>query len=140
MWSPSKTKVYRGFERGIRKRLLLMGLVDFLYTKIKCTATGKELDEEICNKWRKDRTEMTSFHVGDSVEGLEKEYQDNWIKTDYICHACSKLTQGGYREFVKTDDQVRHACYVLIENSVIKEVLNEEEFMKRGITEFYEDL
>lgn len=117
-----------------------MGLVDILHEKIRCPVTGKELDEKIYNKWRKDRTEMTSFHVGDFVEGLEKEYQNNWIKTDYICHACSKLTHGKYGKFVKTDDQVRHPCYVLIENNVIKEVLNEEEFLQKGATEFYEDL
>ena len=71
------------------------------------------------------------------LEEIEPEYNNTWIRTDYICHICSKFTTSkrGYK-FIRTEDQSRHYIFIRIKDSEIKEILTEEEFAKLRINEF----
>ena len=91
--------------------------------------------QEIQIKWREFRS-LEHFKIGSSIDEIWPEYDNNWVRADYVCNTCSKKTNGEYGPFIKTDDQKRHYCFVKIENSRIKSVLNEKDFAKLGIEKY----
>ena len=92
-------------------------------------------------KWQKPQARVLNvYKLGDVLKDLEPEYDNTWIRTDYICDACSQQTKGHNGQlYVKTADQKRHFIFVHVEDSRLKEILTEEQFNKRGIKGFEDD-
>ncbi len=110
-----------------------------IYADLLCPEK-KEIgkDSEIQIKWQKHEARtLDVYHLGDILEEIEDEYDNNWIRTDYICNVCSKHTSGRKgTTYIKTEDQKRHFVFVRIENARISKVLTEEEFSKQGVKKF----
>ena len=74
---------------------------------------------------------------GDVLEDIETEYDNTWIRTDYICNVCSKHTSGKNGiTFIKTVDHQRHPVFVHIDQGKICEIVSEQEFEETGIADF----
>ena len=117
-----------------------MGMFNSIYVDILCPKK-KEISKntEIQIKWQKREARVLDvYHVGDLLENIEAEWNDNWIRTDYICKVCSKQSRYKDEVFIKVEDQQRHFVFVNIRQGWIKEILTEEEFAKRGINKFVE--
>jgi len=120
-----------------------MGLFNSIFSDLYCPAKGAvSKDTEIQIKWQDHRVRgINSYRVGDVLEEIEEEYNNTWIRTDFICNACSKLTTGWKgMKFIKSEDQIRHIIFVKIEKSKIYEILSEDEFSKIGIKDFVDYL
>jgi len=97
---------------------------------------GRSVDIQI--KWQVPQARsLTVYHSGDVLEDIEAEYDNTWIRTDYICGICSKQTTGnnGF-QYIKMEDQQRHLVFVHIEHGKIGEIFSELEFEKTGVTNF----
>ncbi len=119
-----------------------MGMFNSIYADVLCPAAkrlGKNTEIQI--KWQKQEARLLDiYHIGDVLKDIEPEFDNNWIKTDYICEVCSEHTQGYKGEpFIKTADQKRHFIFVHVVQGQIKEILTEEEFQARGIKNFVDD-
>lgn len=92
---------------------------------------------EIQIKWQKPESRtLNVYQTGDTLGNIEDEYNNNWIRTDYICKVCSKKTKGQYGDFIKVADQQRHYVFIHIKESRICEILTEKEFKQKGIKTF----
>lgn len=120
-----------------------MGLFNSIFANLYCP-TRDELskDTEIQIKWQNPKARgMTSYSVGDVLDEIEDEYNNTWIRTDFICNACSKFTKGlKGMKYIRTEDQSRHIVFVRIEDSKICEVASEIEFSARGVKDFVDYL
>ncbi len=118
-----------------------MGMFNSIYADLLCPVEKKiSKDTEIQIKWQKREARiLATYHLGDMLEDIEQEYDNTWIRTDYICNVCSKYTRG-YKGtmYIKTEDQKRHFVFVRIEHAQIREIFTEEEFKKRGVKTFVE--
>ena len=116
-----------------------MGMFNSIFADLMCPKKRKlSRDTEIQIKWQDYKVRnLTTYHVGDVLEEIENEYNNTWIRTDYICNVCSKFTTGkdGMR-YIKTEDQSRHYVFIRIEEGRICEILTEEEFKKTGVKQF----
>ena len=112
-----------------------MGMFDIIDAKLECPKTKKIEKREIQIKWREPRL-LDHFKIRDSIEGIVSEYDNNWVRADYLCGSCSKITQGRLGYYIKTDDQKWHYCFVKMKNSQIKSVLSKKEFDKLGIDKY----
>ena len=65
-------------------------------------------DAEIQIKWQHLRSlTLNGYHQGDVLEDIEDEYDNPWIRTDYICRVCSRHTTGRYGiSYIKVADQI----------------------------------
>lgn len=120
---------------------IAMGMFNSIYADLPCP-TEQEIsrDTEIQIKWQVSEARVLAvYHLGDVLEDIEPEYDNTWIRTDYICQVCSKYTTGrnGIR-YIKTDDQSRHFVFVRIQEGRICEILTQGQFEKTGVTEFVE--
>ncbi len=117
-----------------------MGMFDLIDAKLKCSVAKRTLEHKIYIKWREDRS-FKHFKIGDEIKDLISEYNNVWIKTDYICESCSKKTKSkNYRDYIKVEDQKRHDCFIKIENQKIIKILPEKDFYKLGIENYIKDL
>ena len=120
-----------------------MGLFNSIFADLLCPVKKKfSRNTEIQIKWQ-DRSVrgLTSYRIGDILEELEAEYNNTWIRTDFICKVCSKSTKGWKgTEYIKTEDQQRHIIFVRIEESKICEILSEEEFDRIKVKTFVDYL
>lgn len=116
-----------------------MGMFNSIYADLLCFDKNEiSKDTEIQIKWQKyEARTLAVYHLGDTLEDVEEEYDNKWIRTDYICKICSKYTdsRNGIR-YIKTENQKRHFVFIRIANVQIREILTEEEFRKRGVQEF----
>ena len=120
-----------------------MGMFNSIHVDLICSVKGEVgRNTEIQIKWQKPQARVLSiYHLGDPLEDLEEEFNNHWIRTEYICEVCSKKTIGyGDRPFIGADDQNWHRAFVKIKASTIEEVLGEKEFKKRRIKDFVDDL
>jgi len=88
-----------------------------IYTDLVCPIKKQvNRNAEIQIKWQdKNARNLNVYHIGDFLENIENEYNDTWIRTDYICDSCSKHTMGHKGiSFIKTADQKRHYIFVKI--------------------------
>jgi hypothetical protein len=116
-----------------------MGMFNTICADVLCPETKKiSKDTEIQIKWQSRGSRILKvYHKGDLLEDIEDEYNNNWIRTDYICKACSKYTKGHKEmQYIKVDDQKRHYVFIRIESARICEIITEEEFTQRGIEAF----
>lgn len=120
-----------------------MGLFNSIFADLYCpTKGGTSKNTEIQIKWQKPEVRgINSYRVGDVLEEIENEYNDTWIRTDFICNICSKFTKGWKgMEYIKSEDQSRHIIFVRIEDGKICEILSEEGFHKIGAVDFVDYL
>lgn len=119
-----------------------MGMFNSIHADILCPIKNEiSKDTEIQIKWQKHSSRTLSiYHVGDVLEELEEEYNNKWIRTDYICNVCSKYTAGknGYK-YIRVEDQSRHFIFIRIEESKIVEILTEKELKAKGIKDYLID-
>ncbi len=117
-----------------------MGMFDLIDAKLKCSVIKKTLEHKIYVKWRENRS-FEHFKIGDKIKDLISEYNNIWIKTDYICESCSKKTKSkNYGDYVKVEDQKRHDCFIKIKNKQLKQILNAGEFYKLDVKRYINDL
>jgi hypothetical protein len=117
-----------------------MGMFNVIYADLLCPVK-KEISKntQIQIKWQKQEARVLNFyHKEDFLEDIEEEWDNNWIRTDYICNVCSK--QSRYKDgfYIKVEDQQRHLIFVNVEQGWIKEILTESDFQKSSIKEYIE--
>ena len=112
-----------------------MGMFDIINAKLECPKKKEAKTREIQIKWRELRV-LDHFKIGNSIEGIFSEYDNNWVSADYLCNSCSKKTKGKFGDYIKTDDQKWHYCFIKMEKSEIKRVLSEKDFNKLGIEKY----
>ena len=116
-----------------------MGVFNSIMADIPCAVTGTvSKNTEIQIKWQY-APWMNHYAVGDVLEDLEPGYDNAWVRTDYICEACSKHTAGKFGEFIGVEDQRWHRAFVRLEQGKICQILSELEFAKLGIGPFVDD-
>jgi hypothetical protein len=119
-----------------------MGLFNSIIVDLTCPVTDEvSKDNEIQIKWQSvDTRGLQTYRLGDTLEQLESQYDNTWIKSDYICNSCSPKTAGRKRsEFIRCSDQRRHPVFVRIEHGELCEILTEVEFHALGELEFLVD-
>ncbi len=120
-----------------------MGMFNSIYADLFCPEKQEaSKDTEIQIKWQHPRRRtLNVYHPGDVLEDLEDEYNNAWIRTDYICKVCSSHTIGWHGiPFIKVEDQQRHHVFIHIEDATIMEILSEEEFAQKGVTSYVDYL
>ncbi len=85
-----------------------MGMFNSIIADLRCP-TKQDIGSgaEIQIKWQVQAARaLTVYHLGDVLEDIEAEYDNTWIKTDYICSVCSRHTTGRKGiTYIKTEDQ-----------------------------------
>ena len=120
-----------------------MGMFNSIMADLLCPTTGAlSTNSEIQIKWQhRDARALTVYRLGDLLEELESGYDDTWIRTDYICNACSpKTTNRAGDEYIRVEDQRWHVAFVQIAQSRIARILPEREFAPLGGGEFVDDV
>ena len=84
-----------------------MSLFDALVAELECLATRKK-EKQLIQIFFRDCYRDKTYHIGSTLDNLPPEYNNTWIRTDYVCESCSPKTKGKIRDFVKTEDQRRH--------------------------------
>ena len=115
-----------------------MGMFNAIYADLLYPVKNEiAKDTEIQIKWQKHKARNLSiYHLNDILEDLEDEFNNAWIRTDYICDICSKKTKGSGSPYVRVDDQQRHFVFVRIKNSKIEKILTEKEFKSGNVKDF----
>ena len=119
-----------------------MGMFNSIYADLACPVNGKMSENtEIQIKWQYyEERVLDVYHQGDALPGLQAKYNNTWVRTDYICNACSpKTTARDGTEFIRSDDQRWHVVFVHIEDGRIRQILNEQEFKSLGVKDFVDD-
>lgn len=106
-----------------------------------CETDAVSNDTQIQIKWQdRDARILDVYREGDLLQDLLSEYDNTWVRTDYICNACSPKTTGhGGTSFIRSDDQRRHITFVEIRGGQLRQVLSEFEFQELGVTDFKDD-
>ena len=116
-----------------------MGMFNSIFADLRCP-TKQEVGSstEIQIKWQVPESRvLAGYYLGDVLEDIEPEYDNTWIRTDYICRVCSTYTTGKNGiTYIKTADQRRHPVFVHIDQGKICEILSEQEFEKTGVADF----
>ena len=118
-----------------------MGMFNSIVADILCHQTGTlSKDTEIQIKWQdRDARVLDVYRTGDSLPNLISKY-NTWVRTDYICNACSPKTTGHHgTPYIRTDDQRRHIAFVQIKSSKVCRILSESEFQELGVADFTDD-
>lgn len=118
-----------------RKTEETMGMFNMIFADLLCPVKGKLSENvEIQIKWQDhEKLALDIYHIGDTLPGIEPGYDNVWIRTDYVCPACSWHSKGWEgMPYIKRRDQSRHQVFVRIEKAKICAVLTEEEFEKTG--------
>ena len=115
-----------------------MGMFNSIYEDILCPVENRiSKNTEIQIKWQIKKSRLLNhYRQGDYLEDLEDEFNNNWIRTDYICEACSKLTPYKNGTFIKVEDQQRHFVFINVRQGRIEQILTAEEFEENGVKNF----
>lgn len=116
-----------------------MGMFNSIYADLLCPQKEQiAKNAEIQIKWQQpEARNLDVYHRGDTLPQIDPEYDNAWIRTDYICSVCSKQTTGrDGTKYIKTEDQSRHLVFVNIRDATIRDLLTELEFDKTGIRDF----
>ena len=117
----------------------MMGMFNSIYADLLCPEKQEvSEDTEIQIKWQHPRRRaLEVYHQGDVLEDIEDEYNNTWIRTDYICKVCSRYTTGRHgTPFIKVEDQQRHQVFIRIKDATIREILTEEKFTQQRMSSF----
>ena len=119
-----------------------MGMFNSISADLICPITGwLSRGTEIQIKWQdRDARQLETYRLGDTLDQLDLDYDNTWVRTDYICNSCSPKTVG-YKgmEFIRSNDQHRHPVFVQIEQGKIRQILTEAEFQAQGENTFITD-
>jgi hypothetical protein len=109
---------------------------------LACPEIGQLAHSEIQIKWQdRNARALTVYHTGDPLEDLEPGYDDTWIRTDYICSACSLKTRPREgHDYIRVEDQRWHVAFVEIAHRRIARIVPEREFLLLGVTRFVNDV
>ena len=115
-----------------------MGMFNSIYADILCPDRNViSKNTEIQIKWQiREARILNYYRQGDYLEDLEDEFNNNWIRTDYICEACSKITPYKNGTFIKVEDQQRHFVFINVRQGRIEQILTAEEFQKIDVKDF----
>ncbi len=119
-----------------------MGMFNSIIADLTCDSNQATASGMIQIKWQSpDKRSGEAYYLGDTLDGILPEYNNVWIKTDYVCEACSTRTPArDGTSFIKVMDQQRHILFVRIENGLILQILNEEDFQTLNIAGYATDL
>jgi hypothetical protein len=134
------TKINALSDVGWRKS---MGMFNTILADLMCP-TKREIarDSEIQIKWQVApfRT-LDVYQKGDVLEHIQNEFDNTWIRTDYICKVCSIYTTGrNGSKFIKTENQSRHLVFVKVESGLITEIFTDDDFKRLGIETYVDYL
>ncbi len=116
-----------------------MGMFNSIFADLTCAKRNKtSIHTEIQIKWQDhDVRCLTNYVLGDILEEIEPEFNNTWIRTDFICNVCSIMKKSKSGEnFISIDGQRRHFVYILINEGKIREILTHKEFKKRNVEKF----
>lgn len=116
-----------------------MGMFNIIHTDLTCPVTGKLLPgTQLQIKWQEHKQLWLGvYKLGDTLEGLEPKFDNTWVKTEFICDACSRHeTSRQGKPYIPTAGQVWHVVYVQMIGKRICRILNEKQFAETGVTEF----
>ena len=120
-----------------------MGMFNTIFADVRCQATGEvSAHTEIQIKWQaRESRILDAYYPGDFMPDLLSQYDNTWVRTDFICEACSPKTfaRDG-TPYIRTNDQRRHVAFVEVSDGKICRVLSETEFESLGITEYLDDV
>ncbi|MEQ1828177.1 MAG: hypothetical protein ABL921_19615 [Pirellula sp.] len=119
-----------------------MGMFNSIIANLPCSNGQAAADGMIQIKWQlPEKRSGEAYYMGDTLDGIMPEYDNVWIKTDFICEFCSRRTPArDGTSFIKVMDQQRHIIFVRIENGRIRQIISEDEFKTLNITEYATDL
>jgi len=120
-----------------------VGMFNSIVADLLCPATGKmSMHSEIQIKWEiHEARTLQAYYAGDLLAHLEPQYDNTWIRTDYICNACSpKTADRNGHEYIRTKDQRWHLAFVEIDHSRISRILTERQFKDLEVHEFVDDV
>jgi len=106
-----------------------------ILASLECPSRAERKNVYIQIKWRPGWRDKL-YRKGDILDNLYPEYNDGWVRTDYVCEECSPKTKGKLKDFIRTQDQRRHYCFVNVKDSRLVEILSEKEFRERKIENF----
>ncbi|MBI3987299.1 MAG: hypothetical protein HY343_10280 [Lentisphaerae bacterium] len=125
------------------KRKEPMGMFNTIIADIACPKTGHvSKDTEIQIKWQAHEARILDvYRKGDFLPDLLSKYDNTWVRTDYICNACSpKTTARDGTPYIRSDDQCWHIAFIEIRSGKVCRLLSESEFQGLGIDEFFDDV
>jgi hypothetical protein len=116
-----------------------MGMFNSIVADLPCRETGRVSENtEIQIKWQAYEARILDvYRTGDLLPSLLPEYDNTWIRTDYICNACSPKTisrVGGH--YIRVDDQHWHIAFVEVRNGRVCCIISESEFQRKGIDDY----
>ncbi len=119
-----------------------MGMFSSIMADLPCSTMGEEARGEIQIKWQcRDNREGAAYYLGDTLDRILPEYDNTWIRTDFVCEACSQRTTGkSGQSYIKVMEQQRHIVFVRVDEGKIGEIVSEDDFKKRGIDTFATDI
>ena len=120
-----------------------MGMFNSIHADIRCSVTGEvSRDSEIQIKWQEQRARLLDrYHVGDVLPDVEPGFDNTWIRTEFICEACSPKTKAGeHGEYIRTEDQRWHIVFVEIRDAEVVRILPEAEFEALGVSDYVDDV
>jgi len=120
-----------------------MGMFNTIVADIACPETHQvSSGTEIQIKWQEREARILDvYRTGDSVPDIMSKYDNTWVRTDYICNACSQKTNSrDGTPYIRTDDQHWHVALVEINNGKVGRVLSDAEAKALGITDFVDDV
>lgn len=119
-----------------------MGMFNSIVADLPCSTNGQTTSSEIQIKWQIPSARSGAvYHLGDAIEEILPEYDNAWVRTDFVCEACSPRTKGrGSHPFIKVMDQQRHVVFVRVEQARIVEIIGEQDFLSRNIADFASDI
>ena len=119
-----------------------MGMFNSIIADLPCVANKVTARGEIQIKWQSpEKRSGEVFYVGDVLDSILPENDNAWIKTDFVCEACSPRTKARDSiSFIKVMDQRRHIILVRIENGRIVQILSEDDFKALNIDGYATDI
>lgn len=119
-----------------------MGMFNSIIADLPCESKQASASGMIQIKWQApEKRSGEAYYLGDTLDGILPEYNNVWIKTDYVCESCSPRTQArDGTSFIKVMDQRRHIIFVRIENGRVVQILSEDDFQTLNIAAYATDL
>lgn len=120
-----------------------MGMFNNIRTDVRCPVTGRtSADRRIQIKWQDHNAlGLADYKVGDTLEEIEPQFDNAWIRSFYDCEACASdttLDQVDWR-LSRPQGVGRHFAYVEVRNGRVCRVLNEKEFAETGLKDVVKD-
>ena len=120
-----------------------MGMFNTIVADVRCSATGGvRTHTDIQIKWQaREALTLGVYYLGDFMPDLLSKYDNTWVRTDFICEACSpKTTARDGALYIRTVDQRRHIAFVEVKDGRVCRVVSEAEFESLGVREFFDDV